>query len=172
MPVTPRGWYTVWSGRVRERHLISSSPGGWVPPAASFLKTSPLGEVNTFNILFRTVWKLSGGWNGRGGTNERQALGVWTGTCHAHFQSGRGTDQRLTLPLEPESGLKQSYCSVASSQKYKLKNGAHGHCNSQTCRVVNDTYHRKMSWGKSSKRTCNQGTIAGKGFQEVEWTHH
>ena len=31
------------------------------PPPDSFLTISPLGEVSTFNILFRTVWNLSAG---------------------------------------------------------------------------------------------------------------
>ena len=33
---------------------------------------------------------------GRGGMNERVALGVWTGTCHTNFQSGRRINQRLS----------------------------------------------------------------------------
>ena len=44
------------------------------------------------------------------------------------------------LPLQfCIEGLKQSRAFAASSQKSKLKNGAQGHCNSQTCRVLNDT---------------------------------
>ena len=43
------------------------------------------------------------------------------------------------LKSKPKEGLKQSCAFAASSQKSELKNGAQGHCNSQTCRVLNDT---------------------------------
>ena len=141
-------------------------------PAASLLTISPLGEVSTFHILFHTVCNLSGEWTRRRGTNEREALGVWTGTFHSSFQSGRGTDQSLSLPPEQKENLKQSCSTVVSCQKNKLKNGAQGRCNPQTYRLVHDMYHRKISRGKSSKRSFKEGRLVGKGFQEVDQTRH
>ena len=35
---------------------------------------------------------------GRGGTHERLALGVGTGSGHSHFPSGRRINHRLSLP--------------------------------------------------------------------------
>lgn len=99
---------------------------GFTPPA-SFLTISPLGDVSTFNLLLRTVWNLSRGWSGRMRNNERKVLGVRTGTCHSHFQSGRRNDQRLRLPMEKEYGLRKSHYFVASSKKHKLKNGTQDH---------------------------------------------
>ena len=52
--------------------------------------------------LHITGCNLSWGWTGRGGTNERLALGVGTGTAHSIFPSGRRINQRLSLRPEPE----------------------------------------------------------------------
>ena len=64
--------------------------------------------------------------------------------------------------------MKQSCTFAASSQERDWKNGAQGHCNSQTCRVINDNSRPQIYWGKETKRIWKKGRIAGNRFQEVD----
>ena len=160
----PRGWYTVWSGKVSKTYLIHSSPGAQVRHSSHFTNNLPIWRISTFNLLFRIVCNLSGGWTGRGGTNERLALGFWTGTCHSNFQSGRRINQRLSLLPRTRIGPEAILQFWGQLPKNELKNGAQGHCKSKTCRLINDNYHPKIYWGKATKRMWKQGRIAGNSF--------
>ena len=73
------------------------SAGAWVRHSSHFTNNLPTWIISTYNHLFRTICNLSGGWTGRGRTNERLGLGVWKGTCHSNFQLGRRINQRLSL---------------------------------------------------------------------------
>ena len=64
-------------------------------------------------------------------------LGQAQVTLFSHQEEELSTSS--ACPPGPEECLKQSCAFAASSQKSELKNGAQGHCNSQTCRVLNDT---------------------------------
>ena len=79
-----------------------SSPGARVSHSSRFTNNLPTGRISTFHLLFRTVSNLSGRWTGRGGTSERLALGVGTGTGHSIFPSGRRINHRLSLPPEQD----------------------------------------------------------------------
>ena len=123
----PRGWYTVWSGKVSQTHRISHLLVlGFAIPAAS-LSISPLGESAPLTSCFSQFAIRPEDEQEEGGTNERLALGVWTGTCHSNFQSGRRINQRLSLPpgtrIGPEAILR--FCSqLPKNRVEKWSSGA------------------------------------------------
>ena len=75
-----------------------SSPGTRVHHSRRFTNTLPTWRVSAFNLLFGTVCNFCARWTGIGRTNERLAVGVCTGKWNAHFPTGRGINQRLSMP--------------------------------------------------------------------------
>ena len=158
----------MWSGKVPKTHLIFHLLVLGFAISAALLTISPLGESESLTSCFVQFAIFSRRWTGRGGTNERLALGCWTRTCHSNFQSGRRINQRLNLTPEPEWGLKLSCRYEGSSHKSEMKNGAQGHCNCQTCSVLNDNYCPKYI-EVGQQRGCESKAELLKQFSRDWW---
>ena len=90
---------------------------------------------------------------GKGGTNERLALGVGTGKCHSHFPSGKRINHSLSLPpgttIGPETIL--PFCGQLPKERVEKKSsGALQFKNLQS-------YY----WEVSSKNILREGNEEG-----------
>ena len=98
MPGTSRVWWTVWAeefGKVTPSpHLLvvgfPLQPLSLEPPHLEKRAPSKAGFAR-LGICLGHEWE--------GGEGMRhKPKGVWIGTCHSYFQSGRGISRRLRLP--------------------------------------------------------------------------
>ena len=96
-------------------------------------------------------------------------LGIWTGTCHSNFPAGRKINQSLSHAPGTSIGPEPRFWSCVQLTKNELKNGAQGHSNSQTGRVIKDNYRPKnllregseadMKARQNSRKQISRGTL-------------
>ena len=79
---------------------------------------------------------------------REQLIGIWKGTCHSNVPVGRRINQSLSHQPEIRIGPEPKFWTSVQLTKNELKNGAQGHSNSQTGRVIKDNYVRKSVEGR------------------------
>ena len=126
-----------------------SSPGARVRPSSRFTNNLPTWTISTFNLLFRTGCNLSWGWMGRGGTQERLALGVGTGTGHSNFPSGRRINHRLSLPPRTRTGPEAIRRFCGQLPKKRVEQWSSG--------ALQFTNMPSYNWSLSSKNILKEG---------------
>ena len=126
-----------------------SSPGARVRPSSRFTNNLPTWRISTFNLLFHTGCNLSWGWMGRGGSHERLALGVGTGTGHSNFPSGRRINHRLSLPQGTRIGPKAILRFCGQLPKKRVEKWSSG--------ALQFTNLKSYKWSLSSKNILRGG---------------
>ena len=87
---------------------------------------------------------------------REQLLGIWTGTCHSNFPAGRRIKRSLSHPPGTSIGTEPKFWTCVQLTKNELKNGAQGHCNSQTGRVIKENYRPKNLLSEGSEGNFNE----------------
>ena len=135
----------------------------------ALLSISQLGETAPLTSWFAQVANLAEDGREEGEPMRDLLLGIWTGTCLSNFPAGRRINQSLSHPAETSIGPEPNFWACVQLTKNELINGAKGHSNSHTGRVIQDIYRPKICWGKSTRPTWKRGRIAGNTFQDVRW---
>ena len=126
-----------------------SSAGARVRPSSRFTNNLPTWTISNFNLLFRTSCNLSWEWMGRGGTHERLAQDVGTGTGHSNFPSGRRINHRLSLPHWTRGGPEAILRFCGQLPKKRVEQWSLG--------ALQFTNLQSYKWSLSSKNILRKG---------------
>ena len=110
----------------------------------ALLSIFQLGETAPLSSWFTHVANLAEEGREEGEPMREYMLGIWTGTYHSNFPAGRIINQSLSQPPGTSIGPEPKFWTCVQLTKNELKNGAQGHSNSQTGRVIKDNYRPKI----------------------------
>ena len=103
-PSASTGWWSLGAGRALKSALGSMSPGGGLPPPASFLRVAPPTDDSALSRASAGVG-ICPGLKVKGEEVKRhKTLGICSGTFHSHLQHRNGTFMNVLVAPVTRAG--------------------------------------------------------------------